>query len=196
MTREIEIVALSPSHRDGLLSFFDSAFPDNPSWASCYCHCYYVDHTKVDWKSRTAVQNRSDTARLVECGGMHGLLAFDGGRVVGWCNSGPRIAYPALIGALDPHGDASETGVIMCFLVAPSSRGLGVATGLLDAACRRLAALGLSVAEAYPRTASTKGPENYHGPLSMYLQAGFKVDREDDAESVVVRKRLQDLARV
>src|SRR5689334_20808635 len=55
----VEIHALSPERLADFLAFFDGeAFSDNPAWSSCYCQCFYEDHSKVHWPGRTAVENR------------------------------------------------------------------------------------------------------------------------------------------
>lgn len=113
------VFRLSPKHRESLLSFFDRAFVDNPKWSSCYCHCYYFDHTRGDWKSRTATENRGATSDLVSCGQMYGFVAEDDNQIIGWCNAGPREGYSALRDEPDPHDDKAATGVILCFLIDP-----------------------------------------------------------------------------
>jgi GNAT superfamily N-acetyltransferase len=185
----ISIKALSPELQQDFLRFFDgTAFSDNPRWASCYCQCFYEDHSVVKWSERTAPQNRSLACERIERGEMQGYLAYCDGTPVGWCNAAPRT----LLHALDdePTDDAEKVGAIMCFLVEPSHRGRGVARALLEAACNGLRAQGLRIAEANPRTASVSAAENHFGPLSMYLSAGFTVHREDDDGSVYVRRML------
>jgi GNAT superfamily N-acetyltransferase len=91
---------------------------------------------------------------------------------------------------------AESVGSIMCFLVAPGHRGKGVGTALLNAACDKLRRDKLRVAEGYPTTNPVKrdwetpwAEENYKGPLSMYLKAGFKIHRQLE-RFAIVRKQL------
>lgn len=60
---------------------------------------------------------------------------------------------------------------------------------LRAADCRGLRARGLSVAEAYPRRDPASDARAYHGPLEMYLRAGFTPYREAGGW-VIVRKDL------
>jgi len=85
--------------------------------------------------------------------------------------------------------DAGEVGSIVCFLVAKPFRGQGVAAGLLDAACAGFRERGLRVAEAYPSRTAAGDAATYHGPLALYLRAGFKPYREV-GQSVIVRREL------
>ena len=187
----LEIHRLSSARMADFLSFFEGdAFADNTEWSSCYCQCFYEDHSKVSWPARTAAENRGCAVERIARGRMQGLLAYRHGRVVGWCNAAPR----ALLHALDdePTPDCEQIGTILCFLVAPNGRGQGVATALLAAACEQLKAQGLLVVEANPRIAAKSNAENHFGPLAMYLRAGFTVQSTSDDGSVWVRKALRD----
>jgi ribosomal protein S18 acetylase RimI-like enzyme len=185
----IDVVSLSPANLQDFLAFFDhDGFADNPEWASCYCQCYYEDHTKIRWASRTARENRTRACDRVEQGQMQGYLAYRGKKVVGWCNAAPR----ALLHSLDaePVAKIESIGTIVCFLIDPTCRGQGIAASLLDGACRAFRAQGLEWAEANPRSATKSTTENHYGPLSMFLAAGFSPVRNDPDGSVWVQKRL------
>jgi GNAT superfamily N-acetyltransferase len=185
----VEVRPLSPDRLDDFLAFFDGeAFSDNPDWAFCYCQCFYEDHAKVDWTARSAAENRDCAIRRARTGAMQGYLAYRGGHVVGWCNAAPR----PLLHALDdePVDAAARRGVILCFLVAPSARGQGIAKALLKAGSEGLRAQGLEVIEANPRTGDVGPAQNHFGPLGMYLAAGFTIDRTDPDGSVWVSKPL------
>lgn len=186
----VEIHALSPGRLADFMAFFDEeAFKDNPEWSSCYCQCFYEDHSKIHWPSRTANENRECAIRRIRQGQMQGLLAYQDGSVVGWCNAAPRELLHAL--DAEPISNSEQVGTILCFLVAPSARGRGVATALLNAACQHLRKQGLSSVEANPRPTAKGTAENHFGYLSMYLAAGFTVRRTDSDGSVWVGKELQ-----
>ena len=185
----VDVRALSLALLPDFLKFFDgTAFSDNPKWASCYCQCFYEDHSVINWSERTAQQNRARACERVRGQVMQGYLAYLDDVPVGWCNAAPRH----LLRALDeePAPDAESVGAIVCFLVEPSHRGRGVARQLLEAACAGLRQQGLRIAEANPRTAPTSAAENHFGPLSLYLSAGFAIHREDEDGSVYVRRAL------
>ena len=188
-TAPFEVKPLSPDRLPDFMAFFEGeAFSDNPKWSSCYCQCFYEDHSKVRWADRTAGENRVCASRRINTGEMQGLLAYRAGKVVAWCNAAPRT----LLHALDdePIPRSESVGTVMCFLVAPSLRGQGIATALLEAACQRLRAQGLRFVEANPRPNARSDGENHFGPLNMYLAAGFTVRRSDDDGSVWVGKEL------
>ena len=94
---DIRIHALSPDRQADFLRFFDGeAFSDNPAWSSCYCQCFYEDHRKVTWNTRTALENRRCAGERIASGAMRGYLAYLDGEVVGWCNAAPRTLLHAL----------------------------------------------------------------------------------------------------
>ena len=185
----VEVRAVTSEELADFLRFFDgTAFSDNPKWSSCYCQCFYEDHSVVKWADRTAAQNRAMACERIQAGLMQGYLAYVDGSPVGWCNAAPRT----LLHALDdePIPDAAQVGAIVCFLVEPSHRGRGVAKRLLEAACEGLRKQGLRIAEGNPRNEATSNAENHFGPLSLYLSAGFTVHRTDNDGSVYVRRAL------
>jgi GNAT superfamily N-acetyltransferase len=193
-TATVEIHPLSPTRLADFMAFFEGeAFGDNHKWSFCYCQCFYEDHSKVHWASRTAAENRECASQRITHGRMQGLLAYHEGRVVGWCNAAPRELLHAL--NAEPIANPQQVGTIVCFLVAPSARGRGVATALLNAACQYLSAQGLRSVEANPRPSAKGAAENHFGPLGMYLAAGFTVDRTDADGSLRVAKELQPAAR-
>ncbi len=121
---------------------------------------------------------------------MHGFLAYDDGRPVGWCNAAPRTSYPTLHWLMGAGPDIWErVGSIVCFVVASSHRNQGIASHLLGAACKKFSEEGLEFAEAYPVKKPPSAAYNFPGPLSMYLKAGFSIHRDADWY-LVVRKRL------
>lgn len=185
----LTIRRLGPESRDDFLQYFEgAAFADNPRWKSCYCQFQYVDHAKVNWRARTAEENRADACDRIACGRMQGLLAYRNGQVVGWCNAAPRVLLESF--ADEPVPDAEHRGQITCFVVAREHRRTGVARALLEEACAMLREQGLRVAEASPSRSATSDAENHFGPLSLYLAAGFSVVEERADGLVVVRRAL------
>ena len=187
----ITIDPLVPGSAAAFFRFFDGeAFADNPEWASCYCRFPFFDHARGGWDEQSAADNRSGTAARIARRNMQGYLARAEGQVVGWVNAGPSRLYPP-----DNLGGAALTGDrighILCFVVAPSWRRRGVARALLDAACEGLKIQGMTHAQANPRRGASGDAANHHGPLALYLEAGFEVMGEDPTDgSLHVRRPL------
>lgn len=179
---------LTPDLLDDFLRFFDrDAFTDNPEWADCYCMEPFFTGTDDEWD---APRNRAAIRGLIRGRQAQGLLAYVEGRPVGWCNATPR---PALTGYNRwPEyrtDDPERVGAIACFVIAPAFRRRGVARALLDAACDKFRRRGLAYAEGYPARAEASDAAAYHGPLALYLAAGFTPYREEE-EFTIVRRAL------
>ena len=191
MTDPITVLPLTPVRAKDFLTFFDGdAFADNPKWAGCYCRFPFIDHGREPWDDQAAAANRAGTAVRIARRGMQGYLAKAGEATVGWCNAGPSRLYPP-----DNVGGAERTdrlmGHILCFVVAPAWRRRGIARALLEAACEGLRGQGMTHVQANPRAKADTPAANHHGPLALYLEAGFEVHAEDpDDGSLFVRKAL------
>ena len=186
---EIDVRPLQPELLSDYLAFFDrDAFADNPRWASCYCFFNHTPRECEPWDERTGAQNRADAASWVAAGRMRGYLAYSRGKVVGWCNANLRASYTNL--DADPELARRRVGAITCFVIAKACRGRGIARRLLAAACAGFEREGMDFIEAYPRKDANGEAANYHGPLAMYLAAGF-VPVAENQGVVVVRKRLE-----
>jgi ribosomal protein S18 acetylase RimI-like enzyme len=189
---EVEIHDVTPGRVADYQAFFDhDAFRDFPSWQFCYCMETHRTQGDEEWAVRTPLDNRRDMSEMITTGHVTALLAYAGGRPVGWCNYGETTALGGVMRrfGLDA-GDHERVGSIACFVIAAPYRGHGVATRLLGEATERLRAKGLRVVEAYPgRDEGNNAQSHYRGPLSMFLRAGFEPYREMD-RYVVVRKPL------
>jgi GNAT superfamily N-acetyltransferase len=183
--------AFTPELLPDWLAFFDhDAFADNPEWAPCYCTFFHADSAEKPFEERGGPENRAAACALLAAGRMAGYLAYAGGKVVGWCHAAPRLLIPNV--QLDPRravDDAERVGAVVCFVIAAPYRRRGIARALLDAALDGFRRQGLAIAEAYPRQYSTDDADNYHGPLALYLQAGFEPFREAEGLTIV-RMRL------
>jgi len=190
MTSPIVVRPLAPASLGDYLAFFDGrAFTDNPHWASCFCFFHHNPDPDA-WDRRGAQENRSDVSALIRQDRFHGFLAYRDDAVVGWCNAAPRLEIPMLARSKELEvEDAGQVGSIVCFIVAHDHRRSGVATELLQAACRSFAERGLTIAEAYPRAGVFDAASNYHGPADLYAAEGFTPFRKFDGWSIV-RKAL------
>ncbi len=177
---EVLIRPLVPDLGEDFLDFFDhAAFTDNPDWAGCYCQFYLEDPLGKPWDNRTGRENRLAAVERIAAGEMPGYLAFLDEKAVGFCCAAPRRNLPLLAGIPELAAtDADQVGSVVCFIVAPRYRGQGIAAALLQAACQGLWKAGIRWVEAYPRIGTSEAAANCHGPLQMYLDAGFKTVKE------------------
>jgi GNAT superfamily N-acetyltransferase len=195
---DYRIERLTPARRADYLRFFDHergpAFADNPDWAKCYCH-YYEVPLAIAWPSLDGAANRRAMEARIACGEMEGFLAYANGEVVGWLNAQPshklphacaRLNIPAPALPVPPH----EAAAVVCFVVAPPWRRLGVARALLHGALADFGARGIRVVDAFPwntRSADTAPTDHYHGPPALFAAAGFTAIATHENVTVVRR---------
>lgn len=182
----MKIEKLNATNTSDWLDFFDNrAFSDHPDWKGCYCTFYF--QPKPEQFGARRAKKRDYAVWLIEQGIMRGYLAYEGPRVIGWCNANDRAQF----GRLAPLAEADKGKIksIVCFLVEKEYRLKGVATALLERVIRDAQAEGFAVLEAYPQKESLSEYRNYHGSYSMYARHGFA---EVEAPGILImRKSLQ-----
>ena len=185
----VKVKPLTPERLGDFFHFFDRVgFIDNPDWASCYCYYFHIVCNEAEWAKRSGEENREKSREGILSGKMAGYLAYLDESPVGWCNANDKRNYARLEADKNLASDPREkVGSIVCFIIGPQYRRRGIAKQLLEEACSGFEKKGYACAEAYPRRGASSDAQHFHGPLSMYLQAGFKVHREFP-EFLIVRK--------
>jgi GNAT superfamily N-acetyltransferase len=188
---EVEIRDVTPDLVGDYQRFFDhDAFADFPAWQGCYCMETHRTQSDSEWAVRTAADNRKDMSEALAAARVTALLAYAGGRPVGWCNFGRTTALAGVMHRFELQpAECEGVASVSCFVIAPAYRGHGIASRLLAAAVDRLRDSGARVVEGYPARVQDSPQTAYRGPLSMYLRAGFAPYRET-SHHVVVRKSL------
>jgi GNAT superfamily N-acetyltransferase len=198
MPREVdavEIVPFTPERWGDFSALFDEG--GDPKT----CSCMYWRLRSKDWSFTNARETRDGMHGLVD--ERHdpapGLLAYQGGRAVGWVSVGPREDYARLANSrVRPRLDDVPVWSVVCFVVSRRARGRGLTARLLDAATEYAREHGAPALEAYPvdpgdgRIAAAVG---YTGLLSTFKAAGFRVVRRIDSpqstvQRVIVRRDL------
>jgi len=172
----IEIKKLSPELVDDWTGYFDEiAFSDHGEWALCYCLEGHM--TRQDNEDLKDPTERKNLARsLIKEEKMQGYLAYDDGKVVGWCNVNERENYAyldELFSYAKYERTPGKTKAVFCFLVSEEHRGKGIANDFLNRICEDSKAEGFERVEAYPF--ADAGMEfQFHGTAKMYERNGFE----------------------
>jgi ribosomal protein S18 acetylase RimI-like enzyme len=159
------------------------------------CFCQYFRLRGQQWSSATRETNRRDLRTQVCSGDLPpGILAYDDGVPVGWCAVSPRTAYPRVLASPNWRTDHPDAWVITCFVVPVGHRRQGVAGELTRGAVDFAQSYGASVVEGCAvDTAQAEGVSSadlYRGPLSAFLDAGFKEVNRTNPRWVLVRRTL------
>ncbi|HEY1426233.1 MAG TPA: GNAT family N-acetyltransferase [Caulobacteraceae bacterium] len=159
----------------------------------CWCMYWRIGPA---YHRRPRDENRLALKGIVEAGPPPGLLAFDGGVAVGWCQVTPRTEIPWIDASRNLRRvDEAPVWSISCFYVRNKHRRRGVTKALVDAAVAYAAECGAAIVEAYPvDKAQPKGASNaFTGIASSFAKAGFtEVARRSPSRPIMRRVLGQD----
>jgi len=184
----LEIVPLTPDRWDDVATLFGEGGDPKTCW------CMYWRLRSKDWSFANTAAVREGFRDLVNLNRdpAPGLLAFRGGRAVGWVSVAPRDDYERLTNSrVRPRIDDVAVWSIVCFVVSKTERGRGLTSLLLDAAMAYAVERGAPALEAYPvdpgdgRVPAALG---YTGLLSTFQAAGFRVVHQIDSPQSKVRR--------
>lgn len=145
MTRKLTVRPLTPSRwRD-----FEKLFGPRGACGGCWCMWWRLRRSVYD--RQRGAGNKRALQRLVIHGTVPGLLAYAGREPVGWISLAPRQQFPVLDRSrvLAPV-DEKPVWSVVCFFIARSWRGKGVATKLLQEAVKFARRRGAKIVEGYP----------------------------------------------
>ncbi|MDG6985966.1 MAG: GNAT family N-acetyltransferase [Nitrososphaerota archaeon] len=176
---------------------FQRLFRRPGEWGACWC-IYYQRKKPPPSAGMTleqrAERNRRDKKAMVKSGRSHGILVYDAGEPVGWCQYGekdeaPRIDASRKYKALDVEPVGGRLWRISCFSVDRKYRKMGVAKTGLSAALESIKRQGGGTVEAYPVT--RRGAlATWFGTVSMFEERGFKVVSPFGRSNVLMRKKV------
>jgi GNAT superfamily N-acetyltransferase len=166
----LEFHPLTQDRWDDLVALF------GPNGACAGCWCMWWRVSAREFNAGKGAGNRAALRRLARSGEPPGILAYEGGRPVGWCAVGPREAFPRLDGSrLLKRVDDEPVWCVPCLFVARERRRQGVSAALVRAAVRYVASRGGRVVEAYPKDAAGEQADAFvwTGLASTFRAAGF-----------------------
>jgi GNAT superfamily N-acetyltransferase len=144
------------------------------------CWCQWFRHNRPGFYAESVAQRRAALQTQTAATPPPGVLVYDAAGVPsGWCALAPRVDYPRLATYPMSARTDDEDGLwaVTCFLVRVGARRQGLADVLLGGALDLARRHGARVVEAYPLDTSVRAasaPELRHGPLSVFLAAGFR----------------------
>lgn len=190
MVKLFETRPLTPESWIDLECLFD--LPGGSIVRGCWC-MYYRRSGQVSVSARAGEENKRQLRRLVDAGGVPGLVGYVDGAPVGWISLGPREDYAKLRRSpiMKPVDDA-QVWSIVCTYVAKAHRGKGIQHRLLDAAVAHAREQGVRTLEAYPVDKPERSHDDFmfFGSRSLYEQAGFSEVVRRSPTRVVMRREL------
>ena len=197
---DITTEKLRPEMADKYIEYFDNrAFSDGSAEKGCYCVWHHWTDAKEQERGKAPVEQRPffkrDYAReLITCGRLNGFAAFCGGDMVGFCNADDKSRYFRLSRENAPDTWTGLQGgervlSVVCFIVAPDMRRKGIASALLESACRYAEEKGFDYIEGYPSSGEFKVTD-CGGARSMFTALGFDIIGTNGG--IIARKKLRE----
>ncbi len=141
------------------------------------CWCMWWRLPRSEFARQLGEANKRAFKAIVESGEVPGVLAYEGGKPVGWCSIGPRESFPALERSwVLKRVDDEPVWSIVCFFIARPFRRQGLMGGLLRAATEYARERGARIVEGYPvepKGARLSGSQGFMGIASAFREAGF-----------------------
>lgn len=153
------------------------------SGGGCYCSFWHQKWTSMeDWencKKETPEKNRQIVYEKMRNGFHVGALAYEGDQLLAWLSVGPLTDYYWTWKRVAAVGESAKTiAGITCFTIAPSARGKGLQSKILNALKEYGKTQGWTAIEGYPFDASTLEKQKEHaiwpGLYKGFEGAGFK----------------------
>lgn len=165
-----------------------------PRGACAGCWCMWWRLKRSEWTRQKGTGNQRAFRKIVEAGDPPGILAYAGGKPVGWCAIGPRETYPVLERSrILKRVDDQPVWSVTCFFVARPWRRKGVTEKLLAAAVKYARRRGAKIVEGYPvepRQARIPDAFAWTGFAAAFRKAGFVEVARRSAGRPVVRRGL------
>ena len=171
----------------------EDLFGQNGACNGCWCMYGRIGSA---YRKRPRDKNKAAFREVVRRGPPPGLLAFDGGTAVGWCQLTPREALPWLDRTrLLKRVDALPVWSLSCFYVRKGYRRQGITSALIAAALKAARRANAPALEAYPFDATVSPSASGTGYASTFARAGFKTVARRTPARPIMRHDLKPTAR-
>lgn len=184
---EIQIRPLTPEMADIFTTYVGELdFHHAPHWQFCNCQYYHINCPTEEWRARSAEQNRQLAQENIRNGVMHGFMAFDGDKPIGWINANDQQNYDLLKNNEEFKQYPGKNGLVVCFLIHPEYRRKRLARKLLETAVEDFRTRGYDRVIGKPFTWSAHPERQYHGVPIMYEELSFVKMAEKNGEFTYV----------
>jgi GNAT superfamily N-acetyltransferase len=157
--------------------------PKRPDANVCWCLSYRLPSKE---NRELAGPARGERVRQLMQEGPPGVLAYDGGEVVGWGAVAPRAQTSFARNRRIPHVDELPVWSVWCIRVRPGHRGKGISHHVLRGAVDYARTHGAPAIEGYPVDNQQKKVDltmAYVGTRALFERAGF--EKAADTDSVL-----------
>jgi GNAT superfamily N-acetyltransferase len=166
---------------------FEVLFGEHGAYSGCWC--MYWRTTRAQFNREAGEGNKRAMKAIVDAGTVTGILAYHGGRAVGWCSVAPREDFASLERSPKlKRVDDRPVWSIVCFYIPREYRRMGLMELLLEAAVAYARESDAVIVEGYPEEPMEKmtGADGYMGLKPAFARAGFEeVARPSQRQSIM-----------
>ncbi len=171
----------------------EELFGDSAVCSRCWCMYWRIG---AAYRRRPVAENKAAFREIVKRGPPPGLIAFDGGVPVGWCQLTPRDQVPELDRSWRlARVDRLPVWSFSCFYVRMSHRRKGITSSLIAAALRAAKRARAPALEAYPLDRRVTSSATSTGISSMFERAGFETVARRAPSRPIMRHDLRAIRR-
>ncbi len=189
-SNDLTVRALTPERWDDFVTLMGESGGHGGCW------CMWWRCTRAEFEKRAGSGNKRAIKRIVETGGVPGVLGYEGREVVGWCSIAPRSDYDSLERSrVLKRLDETPVWSLVCLFVSKAKRGEGVALDLVKGAVDWARSRGAEAIEAYPYAATGKrlpAVASFMGIPSLFENAGFEEVAAPSEVRRVMRRTFED----
>ena len=189
---EIRIRRLTPELWKDYVEFFDNTTHDTGiKEHKCYCVCWCNDDYACKDFS-TAEKRRQMAIEYVKNNNIQGYLAYQGNKVVGWCNANTKadclkcVSWRMFMHHV-PLDEERKVKSVFCFVIEPTMKRQGIATQLLNRVIQDAIKDEFDAIEAYPYKESSYLSSDFGGYVKMYEKLGFSMTLETEQGYVMTK---------
>ncbi len=171
----------------------ETLFGPKGAYAGCWCMFWRLE--RGEFKQMKGEGTKAVLQEMTCENKVPGFLAYQDGRAVGWCSTGPRENYAALENSrILKRVDDQPVWSVVCFFVDKAARGGGVMYALLRGVVAYAGQHGARIVEGYPldmqnpKLAGQKltSYAGYMGIASVFREVGFvEVGRASETQLIM-----------
>lgn len=155
---------------------FEELFGPRGAYGGCWCMYWRI--TRKEFETCQGEKNRRAFKKIVNSGGIAGLLGYIDKQAVGWCSLAPREQFASLERSrVLKRIDEKQVWSIACFFIRKGWRNQGLMLAMIRGAIDYVGQMGGDIIEAYPSVITNPNAHPatlYMGVPDIYRQAGFR----------------------
>ena len=160
------------------------------------CWCTFHLCTSTQFHKMSPEERREFHKRLTVQGQAFGLLLYDAGRPIAWCQFGPAKTFPGYdrgrtYSKLVLKAHEAPQWLISCLFSDKHRRREGLAKFALQSALESIRKHGGGVVEAFPLDVPGTEHPQYTGSVKMYRREGFEEITRLGKNTVLMRRTVR-----